>query len=393
MLQREGAEVMIRPPGGFPEPVYVTRPMLPPLDEFTTELRQIWQSAWLTNGAHYHETLERRLSDYLRMPYISLFNNGTVALMVACQALRLAGEVITTPFTFPATPHALTWNKVTPVFCDINPETLTLDPQAVEEQITPRTSGILGVHVYGMPCDVRALQCIADKHHLKILYDAAHAFGVELDGLPIASFGNATMFSFHATKLFHTAEGGALAVRDKQLKCDIDLLKNFGIKDEVEVATLGINGKMNEIQAALGLVNLGHVDEERRARHEIAAIYRARLACLPGICCLAFPDNVRQSMQYFVVRVIAEEAGITRDQLCASLRDYNVFARRYFYPLCSEYECYRELPSASAERLPVAHAVSRQVLALPFFGGLGPDGAHRVCDIIEYLCAAPAPQA
>ena len=373
-------------PAAFAEPVYVSRPMLPPLQEYTAELEQIWKTGWLTNSGQYHEMLEKRLGEYLCAAYLSLFNNGTTALLVACKALRLTGEVITTPFTFPATPHALSWNKITPVFCDVDPETLTIDPVALKQLITPHTSGILGVHVYGMPCDVRAIQEIADEYSLSVIYDAAHAFGAELDGQPIARFGDATMFSFHATKLFHTAEGGALAVRSEDLKREIDLLKNFGIRNEVDVALPGINGKMNELQAALGLVTLRHVDEERRARGEIAAVYRARLASLPGVSCFIFPDRVPNCMQYFVVRVNAGESGISRDELCATLRDYNVFARRYFYPLCSEFECYRALPSASPEHLPVAYQASQEVLALPFFGGLTQDGAHRVSDIIEYIC-------
>lgn len=388
---------MARPPTPFAEPVYVTRPMLPPLDEYAAELKYVWESAWLTNAGQRHALLEQRIGEYLRTPYVSLFNNGTTALLVACRALHLRGEVITTPFTFPATPHALTWTNSTPVFCDVDPTTLTLDPAAIEAAITPRTSGILGVHVFGAPCDVRAIQRIAERRDLKVIYDAAHAFGTELDGQPIARFGDATMFSFHATKLFHTAEGGALAIRDETLKREIDLLKNFGIKNEVEVVMPGINGKMNELQAALGLVTLRHIDRERRARGEIAAVYRARLASLPGVSCFAAPDHVRPSLQYFIARVNAAGAGISRDALWARLRAFNVFARRYFYPLCSEHDCYRSLPSASAAHLPVAYAASREVLALPFFGTLGQDGAHRVCDIIEHICLeerarASAPQ-
>ncbi len=375
-------------PSAFAEPVHVTRPILPPLHEYAAELEQVWQTAWITNGGRCHEMLEQRIGEYLRTEYLSLFNNGTTALLVACRALRLSGEVITTPFTFPATLHALNWNEITPVFCDVDPSTLTIDPAKLRQLITPHTSGILGVHVYGMPCDVRAIQEIADEYSLSVIYDAAHAFGTELDGQPIASFGDASMFSFHATKLFHTAEGGALAVHDEQLKREIDLMKNFGIRNEIEVVMPGINGKMNELQAALGLVTLRYVDQERQARTEIAAVYRSRLGALPGVSCLAFPDRVRNCMQHFVVRVDSETSGVSRDRLSASLREYNVFARRYFYPLCSEYDCYQALPSASPERLPVAYRASREVLALPFFGGLGQDGADRVCDIIEYICKA-----
>ncbi|CAM2166126.1 DegT/DnrJ/EryC1/StrS family aminotransferase [Burkholderia orbicola] len=375
-------------PNVFDKPVYVTRPMLPPLDEYSAQLAEIWDSAWLTNGGQKHAALEAALADKLGARHFSLFNNGTSALLVACQALRLAGEVITTPFTFPATPHVLHWNNVTPVFCDIDEETLTIDPVAAEALITSRTTGVLGVHVYGMPCDVAAFDRIRENYGVRVLYDAAHAFGTEIDGVPIARFGDATMFSFHATKLFHSAEGGGLALADVALKKRVDLLKNFGILNETDVIMPGINGKMNEIQAALGLVNLSHYGAEHDARQRVAQVYLDRLEEIPGIRCFRLPASVSHSMQYFIIRVNARMCGMTRDDLYERLKQFNVFTRRYFYPLCSEHNCYRALPSADPGRLPVATRVSREVLALPLFGELGDAGAHRIVDIIKYICNA-----
>lgn len=372
----------------FEEPLFVTRPALPPLERFRERLDTVWQSGWLTNGGAQHQALEAALSDYLGSPNLSLFNNGTVALIVACQALRLTGEVITTPFSFPTTPHVLSWNGITPVFADIDPDTLTLDPARIEPLITARTSGILGTHVYGTPCEVEAIGRIADFYGLKVVYDGAHAFGAEIGGRPIAAFGDATMFSFHATKLFHTAEGGALAVPDAALKRRIDLLKNFGIKNEAEVVMPGINGKMNELQAALGLEMLAIVEAEREARARVARIYLDRLAPMPGLRCMRPPAGVRDSLQYFVLRIDAAAAGCSRDQLHERLREFNVVTRKYFHPLCSEYSCYRQLPSAQPAQLPVAHRVAAEVLCLPFFGALADEDAHRVCDMIEFCLRA-----
>lgn len=373
------------PPKPFEQPLYVTRPLLPPLTEYTERLEQVWESGWLANNGAQHQALEQSLSDYLRAPQLSLFNNGTIALIVACQALRLSGEVITTPFTFPATPHVLSWNNITPVFTDIDPVTMNLDPRGIEAKITARTSAILAVHVYGTPCDVHAIQELADFYGLKVIYDAAHAFGSEIDGQPIGTFGDASMFSFHATKLFHTAEGGALAVRDAALKRRIDLLKNFGIKNEFEVMMPGINGKMNELQAAMGLAVLGCIEQERTSRRRVAEIYRSRLRNFPGLSFNPVFEHVRNSYQYFIVRVDANTCGKTRDQICDGLRKFNIHARKYFYPLCSEYSCYHQLPSAHPDNLPVAHRVASEVLSLPFFGALSDDDAHRICDALMYL--------
>ena len=375
---------MASPPLTFERPIYVTRPLLPPLAELTAELEKVWASGWLANGGEQHVALESELAAWLGAPHLSLFNNGTVALIVACQALRVAGEVITSPFTFPATPHVLSWNNVTPVFADIDLETMTITPATIEPLITGATSAVLGVHVYGIPCDVRGIDRLARTHGLRVVYDGAHAFGTTVDGEPIARFGDATMFSFHATKLFHTAEGGALAVRDADLKARVDLLKNFGIKNEEEVVLPGINGKMNELQAALGRVVLRRVEAERARRAQIAAIYRQRLAAVPGLHVVAMPPGVSDSHQYLILRVDARAAGCSRDALQARLKRFNIVTRKYFHPLCSQYGCYRHLPSARPENLPNAHRVAAEVLSLPYYGGLSDGDVHRICDAIDY---------
>jgi len=367
----------------FKEPVYTTRPILPTIGEVTTKLKKIWESGWLTNAGQMHSQLELELSKYLHVSNLSLFNNGTSALLVACKALQLKGEVITTPFTFPATPHVLKWQNISPVFCDIDPSTLTINPKKIECLLTKKTTAILGVHVYGMPCHVEEIQCIANKYNLKVLYDGAHSFGTKIDGKPISEFGDATMLSFHATKLYNTAEGGALIVKDPEMKRQADLLKNFGIKNENEVLIPGINAKMNELQAALGLINIKYIKAERASRIMIAKIYRKRLELIKGISCFSLPANVYNSMQYFIIRVNATVARITRDKLYLCLRKYNVYARRYFYPLCSDFPCYNSLPSANPDKLPVAQKVSMEVLALPFYGALKENEVHQICDIIE----------
>ena len=374
-------------PHPFDEPVYVTRPILPPLEAYLEHLRDIWTSRQLTNAGPYSRELNRLLGASLEASHISLFNNGTMALMTACRALGLSGEVITTPFTFPATPHALTWSQITPVFADIDPITMTIDPVAVESLVTSRTTGILGVHVYGLPCAVGALQAIAEKFSLRLMYDAAHALTTRINDQPITNFGDVSMLSFHATKLFHTAEGGALVTRGEQLRQRIDLLRNFGIKNETTVLECGINGKMSELHAALGLCALSLIENERAARRELAAVYRERLGDLPGVTVMPMPPNVILSDQYFVIRIGESQAGMSRDALCAALKRFNVFARCYFSPLCSEYPHYKSLPSADPARLPVAHAVAQEVLCLPFYGALGLNGAHRICDMIEYSFA------
>jgi dTDP-4-amino-4,6-dideoxygalactose transaminase len=366
----------------FAEPIYVTRPLLPPLERLTERLSQVWDARWLTNDGQQVQQLSEAIRGYLDVPHASIFNNGTIALLAAVRALRMTGEVITTPFTFPATPHAISWSGATPVFCDIDPVSMTLDPAAVEAHITPRTTGILAVHVYGIPCDVEGLQAVADKHGLKVVYDAAHAFGTRINGVGIGNFGDASMFSFHSTKLFHSAEGGALTCATAATKGEFDRLKNFGILNQEEVGEVGINGKMNELQAALGLVVLDCIAEEVRKRQAVIERYRSRLAGLPGLSMVREPDGVLSSCQYLVARIDAREFGVSRDVLFDRLKEHNVLARKYFYPLCTDYACYRDLPSSAPGRLPVASRVVKEVLCLPLYGSLALDDVDAICDIV-----------
>jgi dTDP-4-amino-4,6-dideoxygalactose transaminase len=365
----------------FDSPIYVTRPMLVDLDKFNIELREIWESQWLTNGGKKHQLLEEELKKTLKVPGLTLFNNGTIALLVATQSLRLSGEVITTPFTFPATPNVLSWNGITPVFCDIDEETLTIDAEKIKNLITAKTTAILGVHVYGMPCHVRAIQDVADNYGLRVIYDAAHAFGTEIDGVGIGNFGDISMFSFHSTKLFNTIEGGALTFQNTNLKKRIDLLKNFGIKNEEEVVMPGINGKMNEIQAAVGLLNLHDFEVERQKRQKVVDTYRKFLLDIPGIRIFEIPQNVKNSLQYFMIRIV-KGFGLSRDDLYSELQKYNVFARKYFHPLCSEYSYYKHMPSANPENLPIASKVAKEVLCLPLYGALELEDVEKICGII-----------
>jgi len=377
---------MRRQPQPFSDPIYVTRPLLPSLDHFTEKLGQVWDAQWLTNNGPQHRSLEKKLCEHLKVPHLSLFNNGTIALIVACQSLRLSGEVITTPFTFPATSHVLSWNNIRPVFCDIDPVTMNIDLARIESMITPSTTGILAVHVFGVPCDVAGIQELADRYGLRVIYDAAHAFGVELEGRGIGTFGDISMFSFHATKLFHTAEGGALTFNDPNLKPRIDLLKNFGIKNEEEVMMPGINGKMNELQAALGLVMLDYIDDEVSKRRAIRQRYVELLGDIPGISFLKDDrPEIKHSYQYFVTRVDPDVFGISRDSLYTELKKYNINARKYFHPLCSDYACYKYFPSASPANLPTAQKVASEVLALPFYGGLSISDVERICEVINYI--------
>ncbi|GBD96281.1 MAG TPA: DegT/DnrJ/EryC1/StrS family aminotransferase [Nitrospirae bacterium] len=369
----------------FPEPIYITRPILPDLNELSEKLKEVWASQRLTNRGPQHELFQKELLSILKVPYLSLFNNGTIALIVACQSLRLSGEVITTPFTFPATPHVLTWNNIRPIFCDIDPVTMNIDPNKIESMITPQTTAILAVHVFGTPCDVVKIQEVAERYGLKVIYDAAHAFGVEVDGIGIGNFGNISMFSFHATKLFHTVEGGALTFNDKNLKAQIDLLKNFGIKNEEEVVMPGINGKMNEIQAVIGIEVLKYVDEERNKRRVLFDTYRQCLKDINGITFLDKIPDIRNSYQYFVIRIDEKLFGKSRDYVYKKFKEYNVFTRKYFYPLCSDYTCYKQLPSSTPSNLPAAQKIAREVLSIPFYGGLSTDDVGKICNILKKI--------
>jgi len=367
----------------FPDPIYVTRPLMPDLERVTEKLKEVWDSQWLSNGGAQHQKLEEQVRLFLKAPHLSLFNNGTIALMVAVQSLRLQGEVITTPFTFPATTHVLAWNNITPVFCDIDPNTLTIDPERIESLITNRTTGILGVHVYGIPCHVDRIQEIADRHGLRVIYDAAHAFGAEINGRGIGTYGDISMFSFHPTKLFHTAEGGALTYSDQNLKQRIDLLKNFGIRNEFEVIMPGINGKMNELSAVIGLIVLDMVKDEWVRRQAIREQYTQELSPVLGIDIIEMPENVTNSQQYMVVRIDAKEFGATRDDVYTHMREHNVHARKYFYPLTSDYPCYHQLPSAHDGSLVNAKQASDEVLCLPFYGQLKVDEVAQICTLIK----------
>jgi dTDP-4-amino-4,6-dideoxygalactose transaminase len=366
----------------FKDPIYVTRPLMPDLDLVMSKFKDVWESQWLSNGGMQHKALESQVCEFLKTKQLSLFNNGTIALLVAVQSLRLQGEVITTPFTFPATTHVLAWNNIKPVFCDIDPKTLTINPEHIESLITNRTTGILGVHVYGMPCHVDRIQEIADRHGLRVIYDAAHAFGTEINGSGIGTFGDISMFSFHPTKLFHTAEGGALTYNDHNLKQRIDLLKNFGIRNEFEVIMPGINGKMNELSAVIGLIVLDMVKDEWKRRQAIREQYTRELNNIPGVTFFEMPEGITNSQQYMVIRVNGNEFGKTRDEVYAHLRDHNVYARKYFYPLTSDFPCYHQLPSARDGSLINAKQASEEVLCLPFYGALDHEQVTSICDLI-----------
>jgi dTDP-4-amino-4,6-dideoxygalactose transaminase len=364
----------------FRDPIYVTRPLLPPLDAVRRLLGDVWDAQWLTNAGVKHQELEEALRRHLGVDQLSLFNNGTIGLMTTLRALELSGDVITTPFTFPATPHALSLTGLTPVFCDIDPVSMTLDPGAVEMAITPTTSAILAVHVYGIPCDVAGLQSVADRHGLRVVYDAAHAFGASVGGRGIGTFGDASMFSFHATKLFHTAEGGAVTCADPALRARIDRLKNFGIVDQEHVDDVGLNGKMNELQAVMGLAVLECVAAEIDRRLAVVDVYRRRLDGVPGLT-LAPCVPGAASVQYFVVRINAQEFRRSRDQVHEALKAHNVFTRKYFYPLCTDYSCYRDLPS-SGRPMPAARAAVSEVLCLPIYGTLPLADVETICDLL-----------
>ena len=363
-------------------PLYVTRPDLPPLEEFLPYLREIWDSRVLTNGGPYHRRLEQALCEYLGVRHIALFTNATIGLVTALQALRIRGEVITTPYSFVATAHALQWNGIRPVFADIDPVTHNLDPHSIEAAITPETTAIMPVHCYGAPCNVKAIERIATAYNLKVVYDAAHAFGVRLNGASVLAEGDLSVLSFHATKVFNTFEGGAIVCPDARVKQHIDHLKNFGFVNETTVVATGINGKMSEFNAALGLLQLQHVDQAIARRGQIDALYRALLDGVEGLRLPASPVNALSNHSYFPI-LVDDAFPVSRDALCHRLREHGIVARRYFYPLISEFPMYRGLPSAQPERLPVAADTSRRVLCLPIYPSLADADVHRVAKLIH----------
>ena len=362
--------------------ITVTAPLLPDLEEFNVLLKEIWDSKWITNNGSFHQRLEKALCEYLKVPYISLFTNGTLPLITAFQALHITGEVITTPYSFVATTHALWWNGIKPVFVDINPRTGNIDPNKIEAAITPRTTAILPVHVYGKPCDVGAIQSIADKYGLRVIYDAAHAFGVEVNGQSIINAGDVATLSFHATKVYNTIEGGALVMHDEKTKKRIDYLKNFGFASETEVVAPGINSKMDEVRSAYGLLNLRQVDAAIEARKKVAIDYRKALRNVEGISFWDDMPGVRHSYSYFPIFVDAERYGMTRDELYFKMKDRNVWGRRYFYPLISEFSTYRGLESANPANLPQATKMANSVICLPMHHALSEEDIQRTIDCI-----------
>lgn len=378
--------MFMQPPGAQDDmisqrPVFVTEPHLPPLQEFIPYLEKLWASKRLTNGGPFHEQLEKELAAYLGVQHLSLFSNGTIALVTALQALRISGEVITTPYTFVATAHSLIWNNIKPVFVDVDPGTCNLDPARIEEAITPATTAILPVHCYGLPCDVDRIQRIADTYGLKVIYDAAHAFGVKQDGASILNHGDLSVLSFHATKVFNTFEGGAIICPDAKIKQRIDYLKNFGFADEVTVVAPGINGKMNEVSAAMGLLQLQHVDHALDSRAAIHRRYQDAFANIPSLRLLQAPTGLEWNHAYCPL-FVGPDHPISRDGLYALLKKHGIHARRYFYPLVSSFPMYRGLPSAAPEHLPHAQALADQVICLPIYPTLRAEDQERLIGII-----------
>ena len=362
--------------------ITVTSPLLPDLEELHGLLEKIWDSKWITNNGSFHKKLEAALAEYLKVPYVSLFTNGTLPLITALQALHVTGEVITTPYSFVATTHALWWNGIKPVFVDIEWETGCMDPSKIEAAITPRTTAIMPVHVYGKPCDTKAIKEIADKYGLKVIYDAAHAFGVEVDGESVLNAGDMSTLSFHATKVYNTVEGGAMVMHDEATKKRIDYLKNFGFAGETEVVAPGINSKMDEIRAAYGLLNLRQVDAAIEARHKVAISYREALKDVEGISFWNDLPGVRHNYSYFPIFVDAARYGMTRDELYFKMKERGVLGRRYFYPLISTFSTYRGLESAAPSNLPVATKMADEVICLPMHHALSEADLERVIDCI-----------
>lgn len=362
--------------------ITVTSPLLPNLNEFNEMLKEIWASKWITNMGQFHKQLEQALCEYLKVPYISLFTNGTLPLLTALQALRITGEVITTPYSFVATTHSIWWNGCKPVFVDIEEETCGIDPEKIEAAITPQTTAIMPVHCYGKPVKMKRIQEIADKYGLKVIYDAAHAFGVEVDGESVLNAGDMSTLSFHATKVYNTLEGGALVMHDEQTKKRIDYLKNFGFAGETEVVAPGINSKVDEVRCAYGLLNLKKVDEAITKRQKIAQAYREALKGVSGLRFFEDMSGVRHNYSYFPIFVNGNEFGMTRDELYFKLRDNGVWGRRYFYPLISTFSTYRGLPSAAPENLSVATKIANEVICLPMHHELSEGDLDRILSLI-----------
>jgi len=362
--------------------IYVTSPLLPSLAEYTPYLQDIWDRKWLTNNGHYHQELEKKLCEYLGIEHLSLFTNGTLPLITALQAMRITGEVITTPYSFVATAHSIWWNGLKPVFVDIEEKTGNINPVLIESAITPATTAIMPVHVYGNPCDTQAIQDVADRYGLAVIYDAAHAFGVEVNEESILNFGDMSSLSFHATKTYNTVEGGALVVKDARTKKRIDYLKNFGFADEVTVVAPGINSKMDELRAAYGLLNLKLIDDAIEKRKQITDAYREFLRDVKGISFFEDLPNVRHNYSYFPIFVDEKEFGMSRDALYQKLKDNGIFGRRYFYPLISDFPVYKGLPSSAPERLPVARKMASEVICLPIYAGLAENDVKRILEII-----------
>lgn len=362
--------------------ITVTSPLLPNLDEFNEMLKEIWASKWITNNGSFHQQLEKALAEYLKVPYISLFTNGTLPLLTALQALRITGEVITTPYSFVATTHSIWWNGCRPVFVDIEEDTCGIDPERIESAITPKTTAIMPVHCYGKPVKMKRIQEIADKYGLKVIYDAAHAFGVEIDGESVLNAGDMSTLSFHATKVYNTLEGGALVMHDEQTKKRIDYLKNFGFAGETEVVAPGINSKVDEVRSAYGLLNLKQVDQAIANRQKVAKKYREALRNVPGIKFFDDTPGIRHNYSYFPIFINAEKYGKTRDQLYFEMREKNVLGRRYFFPLISTFSTYRGLSSAAPENLPVAARLANEVICLPMHHALTDDDIERVINCV-----------
>lgn len=363
--------------------ITVTSPLLPNLDDFYEELKKIWDSKWITNNGSYHKQLETALAEYLGVPYVSLFTNGTLPLLTALQALRITGEVITTPYSFVATTHSIWWNGCKPVFVDIDPSTGNINPDLIEAAITPKTTAIMPVHVYGKPCDTKRIQEIADIYGLKVIYDAAHAFGVRVNGESILNAGDMSTLSFHATKVYNTIEGGAMIMHDAETKKRIDYLKNFGFAGETTVVGPGINSKMDEMRSAYGLINLKQVDAAIDARHQVAIKYREALREIEGITFFEDMPGVRHNYSYFPIFIDAEKFGMTRDELYIKMKEVNVLGRRYFYPLISDFSTYRGLNSARPENLPNAHKMANSVICLPMHHALTEEEIERIINVIK----------